>query len=325
MPTLIVRYCEDEIERWAVLEGPAPSRADDEVRITPLDIETSTTASLITAFETEAVKKSQAITLPASRLISPITDDGTILCQALNYREHAAEAQHAIRKSNLIFAKASSSITGPYDSVVRPSYVELLDYEVEFGIVIRNPLMKETRVTDKNIGDFVAGIVLANDVSARDTMFGASFMQWFMGKSERTFCPIGPTLWLLNRGEVADALKSIEISLWLNGDLRQNVRSTEMIYDPAVSLTDISRHMNMKRGDLLLTGTPGGVTTSASPKLIQALKDHLMDDEARVKEMRIEMTKGRAFMKPGDICSAEMKDIRSGKSLGGLANIIVAG
>src|SRR6202040_4257213 len=130
-------------------------------------------------------------------------------------------AQHAVRKSNLIFSKASSSLTGPYNDIVRPASVQLLDYEVEFGVVLRKTLTEPIEITDSKIGDIVAGIVLANDVSARDTMFGSTFFQWFQGKSARTFCPVGPALWLLDRDEVAEALGSIQITLWLNGELRQ--------------------------------------------------------------------------------------------------------
>jgi 2-keto-4-pentenoate hydratase/2-oxohepta-3-ene-1,7-dioic acid hydratase in catechol pathway len=86
---------------------------------------------------------------------------------------------------------------------------------VEFGLVLRKDLGEGQEVTDKTIGDVVAGVVLCNDVSARDTMFGATFMQWYRGKSYRTFCPTGPALWLLEPGEVRDALQNLEIKLWV--------------------------------------------------------------------------------------------------------------
>jgi len=112
-------------------------------------------------------------------ILSPITSDSTLVCQGLNYSEHAAEAQQHTRRSNLIFAKASSSLTGPYSPIVRPTDVELLDYEVEIGLVLRTELTADAHVSNENIGHYVAGVVLCNDVSARDTMFGASFLQWF--------------------------------------------------------------------------------------------------------------------------------------------------
>jgi hypothetical protein len=136
------------------------------------------------------------VEVSAEQLLSPVTTDAQIFAQGLNYVAHASEAQHANRKSNLIFTKASSALTGPYGDVVRPSEVQLLDYEVEFGLVLRKDLAEGQEVTDITIGDAVAGVVLCNDVSTRDTMFGASFMQWYRGKSYRTFCPTGPVLWL---------------------------------------------------------------------------------------------------------------------------------
>jgi 2-keto-4-pentenoate hydratase/2-oxohepta-3-ene-1,7-dioic acid hydratase in catechol pathway len=82
--------------------------------------------------------------------------------------------------------------------------------------------------------------------------------------------------------------------------------------------------MDLKRGDLLLTGTPGGVTSPASPKLVDILKDHLMDDDVRREALRVEMVKTRPFMKPGDVVTAMLRDVRTGRSLGGLANRIAA-
>jgi 2-keto-4-pentenoate hydratase/2-oxohepta-3-ene-1,7-dioic acid hydratase in catechol pathway len=258
----------------------------------------------------------------ADQLLSPVTTDAQIFAQGLNYVAHASEAQHAHRKSNLIFTKASSALTGPYGDVVRPSEVQLLDYEVEFGIVLRKDLGEGQEVTDKTIGDVVAGVVLCNDVSARDTMFGATFMQWYRGKSYRTFCPTGPALWLLEPGEVRDALQNLEIKLWVNGELRQSANSQQLIWKPAESLSYIASSIDMRCGDLLLTGTPGGVTAPATSRMVEILKDHLLADDLRRDELRMEMSAGRPFLQPGDLVTATLSDSR-GLSLGGLANRIV--
>jgi fumarylacetoacetase-like protein len=94
-----------------------------------------------------------------------VTPDASLICQGLNYASHAQEAHHADRKSNLLFSKAGSSITGPYDNVVRPREAELLDYEVEFALVMRRQLGQDAHIDETNIGEYVAGVVLCNDVS----------------------------------------------------------------------------------------------------------------------------------------------------------------
>ncbi len=322
MGRLIVRYRDGDQLRWGELEGEPPVQPDEIINIIPLAVEAVTTAQLIAAIDDASPAMGSVTQIAAGQLLSPVTPDASILAQGLNYQTHAAEAQHAKRRSNLIFSKASSSLTGPFNNIERPGEVQLLDYEVEFGIVLRRDLGRTDQISDATIGDAVAGVVLCNDVSARDTMFGTSFLQWFRGKSYRTFCPAGPVLWLLERDEVADALRGLEIKLWVNGDLRQSASSDQLIFEPVETLSYILSSMDMRQGDLLLTGTPGGVTAPASPRLVEILKEHLLADETRRDELRLEMTKGRPFLQPGDVVTATLRDGR-GKSLGGLANRIV--
>jgi len=261
MSRLIVRYADHGAPRWGELVGPAPQRPNDGVELVPLAVPATTTAEfLLHAASLGPAEGQPAITIQAAALLSPVTPDAALICQGLNYASHAEEARHAGRKSNLIFGKAGSSITGPYADIVRPPDVELLDYEVEFALVMRRSLGADDRISPENIGDYVAGIVLCNDVSARDVQFGESLLQWFRGKSYRTFCPIGPVLWLLEPGEVAPALDRLEIRLQVNGELRQSATSLQLIWKPVETLNFVSTILDMRAGDLLLTGTPGGVT-----------------------------------------------------------------
>jgi 2-keto-4-pentenoate hydratase/2-oxohepta-3-ene-1,7-dioic acid hydratase in catechol pathway len=322
MAALVVRFRLGEAVRWGVLEGPAPGSGSDRLVVAPLLVEAPLTSDLIAAFEAGAPPAEAAIEIEASELLAPITSDATLVCQGLNYQTHSNEAQQSERKSNLLFAKASSSLTGPYAPIIRPPEVELLDYEVEFALVLRTALTSESQVTEETLGDWVAGVALCNDVTARDVQFGETFLQWFRGKSFRTFCPAGPTLLLLNREEVRDALDNLEIKLWVNGDLRQQASSRQLIWKPAESLAYVASLMDMKRGDLLLTGTPGGVTAPATPRMIEIIKTHLMSDEARRRELREEMTKGRPFLRKGDLVLATLRDTRTGRSLGSLANLV---
>jgi 2-keto-4-pentenoate hydratase/2-oxohepta-3-ene-1,7-dioic acid hydratase in catechol pathway len=324
MAMLIVRYQADRV-RWARLAGNAPLRASDVVLIEPIISDAITTPELLAELESRrGVATTAATEIPASHLLSPITSGAQLICQGLNYATHAAEAQQHVRRSNLIFAKATSSLTGPFANIVRPPEVELLDYEVEIGLVMRQDVLAATDVTDANIGEVVAAVVLCNDVSARDVMFGASFLQWFQGKSYRTFCPAGPALYWLERDEVRETLEHLQIQLWLNGELRQSASSAQLIFKPAETLTSLSTQIDLCRGDMLLTGTPGGVTSPASPKLVEILKTHLMADTLRRDELRAEMSKFRPFMKPGDVVSASLLDTLRHQSIGGQENRIAA-
>jgi 2-keto-4-pentenoate hydratase/2-oxohepta-3-ene-1,7-dioic acid hydratase in catechol pathway len=153
-------------------------------------------------------------------------------------------------------------------------------------------------------------------------MFGASVLQWFHGKSYRTFCPAGPVFYALAPEEVSTTLDGLSIKLWLNDELRQSASSSQLIYKPAETLTHLASYMDLERGDVLLTGTPGGVTSPASPKLVEILRTHLMADDTRRDALRAEMTKGRPFMKAGDVVRATLHDDLNGRALGGQANTI---
>ena len=326
MALLIVRYLNQGVPHWGKLISQAPSSAAAHIEVAPLKTRATTTAALITAFDARELDEvEQPIALEAAALLSPITSDATLVCQGLNYVGHAAEARHHERKQNLFFAKASSSLTGPFNNIERPPEVQLLDYEVEFAVVLRAPLGPTINVDDENLGDYVAGVVLCNDVSARDVMFGASFLQWYQGKSYRTFCPAGPVLYLLEKTEAPRVLANIEIKLWVNGELRQSASSSQLIFKPAETLNQLSKIVDLKAGDLLLTGTPAGVTAPASPKLIEILKTNLMADDLRRAALRTEMAAYRAFLKPGDVVTATLHDHAFDTSLGGLENYIASG
>jgi 2-keto-4-pentenoate hydratase/2-oxohepta-3-ene-1,7-dioic acid hydratase in catechol pathway len=221
--------------------------------------------------------------------------------------------------------KASSSLSGPYDPVRRPANTQLLDYEVEIGVVLRSDLRPSQTIGDDTVGEVVAGVVLCNDVSARDTMFVASFFQWFEGKSARTFCPAGPVLYLLDHGEVAATLDHLELKLWLNGDPRQSAVSSDLIYKPAETLTHVASFMELRRGDVILTGTPGGVIAQGSPKLFDILKNQLHADIPRRDAMRAELLAGASFLKPGDRITLSLRDLRAGMDLGQQETIVIQG
>jgi 2-keto-4-pentenoate hydratase/2-oxohepta-3-ene-1,7-dioic acid hydratase in catechol pathway len=137
-------------------------------------------------------------------------------------------------------------------------------------------------------------------------MFGEAFLQWFRGKSDRTFCPCGPWLVVPEPDEVADLLDRIEIRLWLNDELRQSAHTRNFVFRPETCLNDIASLMDLSAGDLVLTGTPGGVILQASAPLAQILTTKLFRDSERKDAIVQEATAHARYLAPGDIIRAEM-------------------
>ena len=165
------------------------------------------------------------------------------------------------------FRKASGSICGPHDEVLRPAHVRLLDYEVEIGLVLGRTLEVGADVTDATPGEVVAALVVTNDVSARDVQLPKT--QFYEGKSYPTFTPVGPRLLLLEPGEL-DHLAHLRLRLSVNGEVRQDSLADDMIVRPAAALRVLSGFQRLDAGDLLLTGTPGGTALTAPPKIGRA-------------------------------------------------------
>ena len=160
---------------------------------------------------------------------------------------------------NMIFTKATSCITAADSDVVRPRVVQFLDYEIELGLVIRREITSKVAVTDANLHKFVAGAVIVNDYSARDIQIPQT--QFYKGKSFRTFGPIGPYLCLLEASDIP-LLKELELTLMVNGEVRQKDSTRNLVFGPAETLTELSGVHDLAPGDLLSTGTPAGCALS---------------------------------------------------------------
>lgn len=327
MARSFIRYNDNGSPRWGELDGAAPKRPADAVRLRPLAAAPASTAHLLKALDQGEDLGGAATTVEVTgaTLLSPVTSEAAVVCQGLNYMSHSAgDADIHSRKDNLIFFKASSTLCGPYDEVVKPANVEMLDYEVEVGLVMRRALKAGDVVTPGNIGKYVAGVVLCNDISARDVMFGATYMQWSHGKSYRTFLPAGPVFYWLEEGEVAEALEHLRIKLSWRDQQRQEGVTSQMIFKPAETLTFLATFMDLKAGDLLLTGTPGGVIAKGTPKINQILKDFLLDDGQRrplfVAEAHATVSD---FIQVGDVLVTGMVDERTNVDLGGQYSRVV--
>ena len=197
--------------------------------IAPLSGNYPTTADLIARGETDwrsAAKGVPGLLSQDVELLSPVTAPCRLLCQGANYRQHMIESgmNPDEKVFNMFFEKADCSVGPPLGSVTRPAHVALLDYEIELALVFRKAITGPVTITADNMHEYVFGITIANDVSARDVQIPQ--MQFFKGKSYRGFCPLGPHLAVLEREEFA-YLDQLTLTLAVNGEVRQHDETTQ--------------------------------------------------------------------------------------------------
>ncbi|WP_425460144.1 fumarylacetoacetate hydrolase family protein [Herbidospora galbida] len=190
------------------------------------------------------------------RIGPPIARPGKIVCIGLNYRDHAEESGAAVPAEPVVFMKAPNTVVGPFDEVLVPRASEKTDWEVELAIVIGSTC--RYLASHEEALAAVAGFTVSNDVSEREFQLERGG-QWDKGKSCETFQPLGP--WLVTADEVADP-QALGLRLWVNGDLKQNGDTKNMIFGVAEIVRYLSQFMVLEPGDVINTGTPAGVALS---------------------------------------------------------------
>ena len=315
----VVRFEKENKEKWGVIEG-------DQILV--LKDSYSTLAQFLEEGVEEARKlkaqgTGESVSLNDVILLSPVTKPARIVCQGANYSTHRAESGlEATRPPfNMFFSKADSSLCGAYTEIVRPSHVQLLDYEIELGLVIGTEISNSVEVTDENLQQYVAGLVIFDDVSARDVQLLEG--QWLKGKSYRTFGPTGPFLYLLDKEETP-LIHDLELKLWVNDELRQSTNTKDLIFKPAETITELSEIMDLSKGDLVITGTTGGVALNLTPEELgkvsnltvphQEKRDILLDSQLKIKN----------YLKDGDVIRLQIKSTDGTIDLGEQINKVVS-
>ncbi|WP_405852267.1 fumarylacetoacetate hydrolase family protein [Streptomyces sp. NBC_00090] len=187
------------------------------------------------------------------RIGPPVAGPGKVVCVGLNYRDHAAETGATIPARPVVFMKDPSTVVGPHDQVLIPRKSTHTDWEVELAVVIGST----ARYLDspERASEVIAGYAISNDVSEREFQLDFS-SQWDLGKSCETFNPLGP--WLVTTDEVPDP-QALGMRLSVNGRLRQDGNTKNMIFDVPYLVWYLSQHMVLNPGDVINTGTPAGV------------------------------------------------------------------
>lgn len=241
----------------------------------------------------------ETVALDSLTLCSPVTRPCRVVAQMTNYASHVRDSGMDPKTVPLtFFRKASASISGPFDEIVQPDHVHFLDYEVEIGLVVGATVPVGTAVTASSMKQIVAGIVIANDVSARDVQLPQT--QYYEAKSYPTFLPVGPELILLENDEL-ERFGELRLQLCVNGQRRQNSKvGGDMIYPPLKALQSLTRFQNLDPGDLILTGTPVGTAISAPPKPLE-LVGSLLPPAMRWKVFFRRQASNPKWLRPGDV------------------------
>ena len=291
--------------------------------ITPVPGDFATTGEFIAAntFERLASLDNPTLRECEVQLLPPVTRKQQFLCQGANYRQHMIESgmDPDAKKFNMVFTKSPDCIVAADSNVVMPGQVRFLDYEIELGLVLKRSIHDRKTIGDLDLQEYVAGLVIVNDYSARDVQIPQ--MQFYKGKSFRTFGPVGPYLCLLEPGDFP-RLRNLQLKLTVNGDVRQDDTTANLVYGPAETLTELSGVHDLHAGDLLATGTPAGCALSVPTPVKQRLVGLL--PERKKWELFFKFQARRPqYLKPGDLIEASIRSADGAIDLGVQRNRIV--
>ncbi len=225
--------------------------------------------------------------LGAVHLEAPVLRPPKFLGIGLNYADHVAESGQQTPTVPTYFNKQSTCVTGPFDPVHLPRVSPLLDYEGELGFVIGRRCRHVPRARAHEV---IAGYVVVDDVSVRDWQLRTP--TWTMGKSFDTHGPVGP--WIVTPDEVGDP-HTLEIRTWVNSELRQHSNTKHLIFDCFAQVEHLSTAFTLEPGDIVSTGTPGGVGGAMSPPRFLGA-----GDVVRVEVERVGAIENRVIAEPAD-------------------------
>ena len=216
-----------------------------------------TIESLLAIADNEMIEKA-SVPLSQVQLLAPIKSPPKILCLGWNYVDHAADRKVPPPEEPVIFMKPHTTINGPDRKIVKRPFVREMDYEGELAIVM-GKIAKD--VPEAEALNYIFGYTILNDVSARDFQFKDK--QWTRGKGFDTFAPTGPCI--TTRDQLPDT-SNLSVRTWVNGELRQNGSTRDMIFNVAQIIYHLSRVMTLEPCDIIATGTPSGVGMAMKPQ-----------------------------------------------------------
>jgi 2-keto-4-pentenoate hydratase/2-oxohepta-3-ene-1,7-dioic acid hydratase in catechol pathway len=314
MAVNVVRYEHEHRIHWGVV-------ASD--RIAPIAGDFASTGEFIEHNAVDSLLGTIQADLPVSavKLLSPVTVHQQFICQGANYRQHMVESglDPDQKTFNMIFTKASSCMCAADADIVKPEHVRFLDYEIELGLILRQSIDRPTCITDADLPRYVAGLAIVNDVSARDVQIPQ--MQFYKGKSYRSFGPVGPYLCLLEPHDYAQ-IRSLDLTLTVNGQPRQHDSTANLVWGPAETLTELSATHDLNAGDLLATGTPAGCALSVPSPAKQRFAALLPEHKKWELFMKVQARRVQ-YLKAGDVVESRIRSADGRIDLGLQCNRVV--
>ncbi|MCL4137262.1 UNVERIFIED_CONTAM: hypothetical protein GTU68_020996 [Idotea baltica] len=188
------------------------------------------------------------------QFLSPILKPGNILCAGLNYKSHIEELGMSIPERPEIFMKHSGSANDPYGDIILPKDSKKVDWEVELGVIISK---KAHNISPNKALDYILGFVVVNDISEREWQLEAK--QWIPGKGFPTSCPFGPVI--VTPDELSN-YNNLRLYLKVNNQIKQDSNTLDLVFNIEELISTFSKYFELLPGDLISTGTPGGVAMS---------------------------------------------------------------
>jgi 2-keto-4-pentenoate hydratase/2-oxohepta-3-ene-1,7-dioic acid hydratase in catechol pathway len=205
-----------------------------------------------------AAKSGQGLALDSVRLLAPVLRPGKIFAIGLNYADHIAESKMETPANQVWFTKAVTSVNGPYDPVQIPKITQFVDYEVELVAIIGKG---GKHIPADKAAEHIFGYCVGDDVTER--FWQHRTPQWSLGKSFDTHAPFGP--WITTTDEVKD-VHALDIACKVNGETRQSSNTKNLVFNVFQQIEHLSQAMTLEPGDVIFTGTPGGVGAAMDPR-----------------------------------------------------------
>jgi 2-keto-4-pentenoate hydratase/2-oxohepta-3-ene-1,7-dioic acid hydratase in catechol pathway len=314
MPVPVIRYEHRGRVSWGVVR---------EDKVLAIPGEYATTEEFIDAVRIEALAALKAAAIPRSdvRTLSPVTRNQQFICLGANYRQHMIESgiDPDVKRFNMMFTKAPGSIVPADSELIKPRCVRFLDYEIELGLIIKKAVTGRVSVSPENLPDYIAGVVIVNDYSARDIQIPEG--QFYKGKSFRSFAPVGPILCLLNAEEMR-YLNELQLTLTVNGEVRQKDTTANLVNGPAETLTELSGVHDLAPGDLIATGTPSGCALTVPSPMKQRIFALLPERTKWQLFLKVQERRTQ-YLKVGDVVESRIRSSDGVIDLGVQRNVVV--
>jgi 2-keto-4-pentenoate hydratase/2-oxohepta-3-ene-1,7-dioic acid hydratase in catechol pathway len=314
MPVPVIRYEHRGRISWGVVR---------EGKVFAIPGEYATTEEFVDAVRIEEMAALNAVAIPLSdvRTLSPVTRNQQFICLGANYRQHMIESgiDPDVKRYNMMFTKAPGSIVPADSELIKPRCVRFLDYEIELGLIIKKSVTQKVSVSQENLPDYIAGVVIVNDYSARDIQIPEG--QFYKGKSFRSFAPVGPILCLL-KAEEMHYLRELQLTLTVNGEVRQQDTTANMVNAPSETLAELSGVHDLSPGDLIATGTPSGCALSVPSPMKQRIAA-MLPEKAKWQMFLKVQERRTQYLKVGDVVESRICSSDGVIDLGVQRNVVV--